>query len=709
MTTESMATDGAKTDGFELLGFSSTLALEVLAELGTDLDNLVQGGARGRLQGGALGSEPRLFLPGGLTQSSSGEPHPVYARLLEILELRAPHFERHELEIPQAGAGWWRLDQALPLLMLESSRDDEAAAEEEGEWLLIDRRGDTESSAKLVSDLRFHATHCRMAATTTSGGQSCLLVHVLADPERKPSLGGLTAAGALDDLDRLACFRSAERAIFLGGERVPSRRGLAAFCQIMTSLSPVMASSERLLAIVPREAVPRERKALEIYPLAGLDFLDQVAITPRPSAYAEIEVLPLSASDAELHRLQERILRAEPRVGHRLELRPGFPLVGSDRELEHLVAQLAELEQRRAYLESLRQPRPVLLRFTQHQLPALADAIRSFPSLEVRDGKIFYAFEATQANPAGWHYLLFNPAEAVQSEPYPPWRWAELAERIDDLAPRNETPRFWLDPLWADDYHDRGDCLVFVPQGRVLFPSLHSWKPDGMDVYLRDLLREWFPGQRGIERWPARALLLFDEIRPPDQKDPEIRIQVLDADGFVPLSEQIGWINDNLSLQHVLGGVQGLVSELAEQESRRLLAVRFAAQAEQAEAAFEAAATATNVRVAEGATELLDVMTDEIARIAERCRLASEEIPRMHALLEETAESLEQLKKFQGQVGGVAGVTSRRVEENLHWVGILDGELARLKTERDQVETRARRAIRELEERYRGLLEQLRW
>ena len=41
--------------------------------------------------------------------------------------------------------------------------------------------------------------------------------------------------------------------------------------------------------------------------------------------------------------------------------------------------------------------------------------------------------------------------------------------------------------------------------------------------------------------------------------------------------------------------------------------------------------------VAEGAAELLDAMTEEIAKIAERCRLASDEIPRMHELLRETA------------------------------------------------------------------------
>lgn len=694
-------------EGFELRGFSATSALETLAELGSAVEELAQSGVKGKIHGGVLGSEPLLFVPEAAAVRPSGEPSPSYGRLLEILEQRAPHFERQERRL--ADDGWWRLDQVLSLLLLESGRDDEAARPEDGEWLLIDRRGDAARAAKLCDDLRFHATHCRLAATAVPDGGDCLLVHVLADPERKPSLGALAAAGALDAVDRLAAFRSGERTVFLGGGRTPSRRALAAFCDLLAALAPAMATSPRLLAVMPRDAEAGVR--IEVYPLAGLDFTDQSAWTPAPSAYAEVEILSLAASAPQLRRLKERILGARPTVGHRLELRPGPAAERLDRELERVVGRLAELEQRRAYLESLREPRPVLMRFAAYQLPALADAIRCFPTLEVRDGKVLYAFEATEDHPAGCHFLLFHPDEAVQSEPYPPWRWADLEERLGEVVAEapNETTRFWLDPLWASDYHGAGDCLVFVPRGSVLFPSLHSWRPEEMDAYLRDLLGQWFPGERGVERVPEQALYLFDRVRRGDsaQEREEVRIQVLDRDGFVPLSEQIGWINDNLTLRHALGGVEELVARLAGEESRRRLAADFASRARESIAAFDAAARGANEKVAAGATELLAVMTEEIASIAERCRAASEEIPRMHKLLESTAAALETLESSTGKTGDAVAATVRAVGENLHWVRSLDEELVRLAAERERLAARVEEEIRELERRHAELLKRL--
>lgn len=690
-------------DGFELRGFSSTLALEALSELGDGLEALAESGARGRVRAGVLGAEPLLFIPDAAALEPSGEPRPTYRKLLEVLDRRAPHFERQEHRLE--GDGWWRLDQALSLFLIESARDDEPAEPEEGESLVIDRRDDAERAAKLCDDLRFHATHCRLAATTAPDGGRTLLVHVLADPERKPSLAGLAASGALDELDRLDAFQAGGKVVFVGGGRKPSLRALRAFCDLLASLAPGMASAERLVAIVPH--VDEAGIRVELYPLAGLDFVDQADITPAPSARAEVEVLSLVRSEAELRQLRQRLAVAQPRVGRHLELRPAPPSEGPDRELEHVVGKLAELEQRRAYLESLRQPRPVLLRYTQRQLAALADAIRRFPSLEVRDGKVLYAFQATEDNPAGWHYLFFNPGEAVESDPAPPWRWAELEERLDLDGPPNESTRFWVDPLWADDYHGAGSSLLFVPRGSVLFPSLHSWRRAEMDTYLGNLLRQWFPDERRLAGLPKRALYLFDEVRLETGSRGEIRIQVLDQDGFTPLTEEIGWLNDNLRLQHALGGVEELVARLSDREAHRRLAAVFEREARRAEAAFELAAHHANEKLAEGATELLDAMTEEIAKIAERCRLASEEIPRIHELLRETAAALERLKLARARAGDAVSATTRAVGENLQWVRLLDEELDKLEADRDRLEMRARMAIEEVERRYRGLVRRL--
>ncbi len=60
-------------------------------------------------------------------------------------------------------------------------------------------------------------------------------------------------------------------------------------------------------------------------------------------------------------------------------------------------------------------PRPQLLRFTQAGLPALADALGSYPQPVIRDGLMQYAFQSTKRHPNGLHYLLIDP-KAVKSE-----------------------------------------------------------------------------------------------------------------------------------------------------------------------------------------------------------------------------------------------------------------------------------------------------
>src|SRR4029079_5688497 len=92
----------------------------------------------------------------------------------------------------------------------------------------------------------------------------------------------------------------------------------------------------------------------------------------------------------------------------------------ASRELDQLWSQQAYLAQRIAYAESLRRPRPVLLRFTSEQLGALAHTIYSFAPASLFESRprVRYAFEAPRREPAGFHYLLIEP-DAVRRGPDP--------------------------------------------------------------------------------------------------------------------------------------------------------------------------------------------------------------------------------------------------------------------------------------------------
>jgi len=163
-----------------------------------------------------------------------------------------------------------------------------------------------------------------------------------------------------------------------------------------------------------------------LYPLDHLDFIDETAITPPVSDYAQIQVFDLKSTPQAREQLAEAIKNAKPEVGYKLELRKGHQLEKADADRLSIMEKLIELENKLAYLNSVSQPKPLLLRFTQHQLPALADAIRSFPPNDVRKGYILYAFQATNSNPLGWHYLWFDPSATIMTEPYPAWRWTKL-------------------------------------------------------------------------------------------------------------------------------------------------------------------------------------------------------------------------------------------------------------------------------------------
>ncbi len=681
--------------GFLLAELSPTETLEVLARLGEQLGPLWQRGLKVlELAEGPLGTYAGIYEP------QSADPGPAQRHLREILAEMAPHAEPrpHRLGRERSLA----IDAALLWLLLASSGGDDGARAAEGEWLLVANDLDPEQAAKLSEDLRFHATAVYLAPCTIGRkGQRLYLFHVRADSRRKSSFLGYFAGRGAQGTQMLAAYPSQESLIFLPADRAPSRRALGAFHRALLANPQLFKARQitadakgRLLAIVP--PLPGARPTAIVLLLGLVGFVDHTAVAPSPAPLLDFEVHQLEAGHRALEALRCAVAGAQPYVGYRPELRKTRRTEGSDREIRRLEEQIADLNHRLNYARSLRRSQPVLLRFGERQIPALADALRSFRFSALLDGRLRYGFQASQDRPGGWHFLLWDPSEAAMVEPYPPWRWLGLG---------GDTRFFWLDPLWAEYYLDHTPAsLLFVPRGLGLFPTLHAWEPGDMDRELRRTVAQWFPANRGFLDKLAEPIYIFDGEPSPQAR---IRIHVLDRKAFRPLTQRIGWINDHLILHRALGGIESYITALASRVSQRQLAERMKAECNASHDAFVRAAEQANQAIASGTSELLSAITSEIDAIASRCRQGEERITKMLAAMAEIDGALKRVEADTEEVDGALGTASELTAERLRIIEDMADRLRQAAEERTRAASQAAGEVdklRQSEERLRQLL-----
>lgn len=514
--------------------------------------------------------------------------------------------------------------EGVTQLLTHSGQSQELAQESQQEYLLVGRHIEKERAAELFEDLRFHATHTYMGIAETDAGTRYLF-HVRDDHDRRSSFLSLQGADFFPEGNILSGFSSHDSLLFLPQDIKPGRRALTYFCRLLqaaptlfglnSNSAPSEAASHRLLVAIDRlpaqkhlngqkntnqEPTDQKRATFELLYLAQLAFYSQIQVGPPAYEYADFEILDLKASEKALSELRDAIEEAEPYVGYRLELRRTKVREPIEVERKRLLDQQIELEYKLAYLNSISQPRPMLLRFTEKQLPALADVIRSFPGKVVRNGKIKYGFQSTQNHPSGLHFLYIEPQHAGTNELDPLLMW-------DDLD--NRPMRFWLDPFWARYYHHKGNqCLIFVPERTALFPGMHDWDVGSMDRYMRTIMGQWFHGRYGVGSIPAKPIYIFDGEPHPTEK---IHISVLDFANFRPLHTKLGWINQHLEIIDNVG-LDQFISEMADHTARKELADHISQQANAAEAAFEQAAQHTSKAIAAKISKLTDALSEEI-------------------------------------------------------------------------------------------------
>lgn len=576
----------------------------------------------------------------------------------------------------------YALAQVLAWLLLNAPQDEDSPPDRTDEMMVVARNLEPVDVQSIFEHLAFHATAVRVAAAERTAGRAYFF-HVRDDQARRSSLQSAMAGGLLEGAGLLRGFRVEPFTVFLPDEAMPNQFALEAFARLFRYAPKIFGISKLIRAAGPLAALigqaaqgsSRTRKQrMELLYLGRLTFHNRVDLTPLP-AMAEVQIHDLQDSFEALARLQTDLRHARPRVGYRLALQP-LGVTGSyETERRRLHERIAEMEYKLAYLESMEQPRPTLLRFTARQLPGLADVLRGFPLRVLQEGLIRYGFQSSKHQPGGWHYLFFEARDAVLQHLDPLVYWRDL-----DSPPM----RFWLDPFWARYYHGRGpNALVFVPEGMGLFPAMHDWDSATMDQYLRRSVSQWFGKSNEEATLPEQPIYLFDQ--PADAKD-KILVSVLDLEKFEPLHTQLDWLNDNLLLVEELG-LARVMGEMADTLRSQELAGEVRQRARASLEKFEEIARQAAESVAQRMTTLTQVFSEETARLAMETFNTSTEMGEME-------EGLRRLTRVKKDMREIAETTENQLGEAMSKTDLLSAELRNLEKKINE-SLRARNRVNE--------------
>ncbi len=525
-------------------------------------------------------------------------------------------------------------ERSLAWLLLESGEYGKRSSPEEGHYLVVVSDIPEAEVAKIFGQLNWHPTQLKVAACTEAH-RTVYFFHVRHDENRLSSFADLVASGRLARTAILAPFNARGFTVFLPADQSPAASALkdfGALCHSVPGLFGLAVGGEirkNLMAIVPQPAERGSLSAADAFLLHNLEFVHKTRVWPR--GLRELEIHRLTDTDGAIAGLRQQIARLDPEPGYRLELRRLPRSHSHEIELERIEEQRRILYERRDYLRSFVDPPWRLLRFTQRQLRTMAEVLCRFAIPDVKEGEVRYGFQAAHdqtdpAQAAGIHYLLFDPSQAPLATPFLDLAWQESGE------PRSS---FWLDPYWDYTYRKGATSLVFVPEDYALFPVLNSWDEENdeenMDRYLAQSVRDWFEGDLRLQKLPKRPIYLFDEHPDPDM---DVKLVILDQDGFNFVKEKLGWISSNLALLQPIPDAEDLILEISNALSCRKLAEKAKAEAKRATQEFETAAKETREAVEETLAGLLDILTREISETSERIRMSTQQITKYHRQLD---------------------------------------------------------------------------
>ncbi|GAB5387740.1 MAG: hypothetical protein Alpg2KO_07080 [Alphaproteobacteria bacterium] len=552
------------------------------------------------------------------------------------------------------------LSEGIAALLLNSSADaatdgDRARAQDH-EMMVIAAGADADAAARLFDAFNAQAAGLRVASYTDEAGQGGgHAFHVLNDRRMGSTADGLIAAGLGKGVEVLHLMTRGGARVF-----VPPRQKMSALAveavQSLIAQAPTALGLSKRAATGDRPALAlvqaKDGGPIDLITLDRLTFADKVALYPEESTGVVVRRQRLQPAVEGRKALKSAISDLGRRNGYELELRKARGADNPTREIERLREDILALEERQAFLMGLNQRRQVLLRFTSQQLPAMMDAVRCFPLADLGRGWVQHAFSASQQDPAGVHYLMYDPSETVMNAPWPLAGW--------EHALGGPPMRFMLDPWWASHYGQDGSrSLVFVPDGETLFPPLAAWETAGMDDWLREMLDQLFPDRAFAETLPKRPAYVFDRQEMHGNQH-GLTLTVLDQSGFAPLIERLPFVNRQMMLFDRLKS-GGMLDRLARASAMKELAEEVGAEADVAVSRFRERAEQINEAVADDSTKLELVLRNELAAAATRARDLVTELTRIHtdvddfaSLLRDAAKDVEILTTHYDRISALA-------------------------------------------------------
>lgn len=442
------------------------------------------------------------------------------------------------------------------------TRADAIFPQDAKEFLLVSKEPIEPQAARQFEQLTFHPTKTRWLFSPPYR-----ITQVLHDLDRVSTFPSLIAADCLPDIHLCVSNNSlAGKKFFLPFQIAISDQLLAYLSRLIENapewfgLPGQSAQRSGVLVLLGTTDRMAQGMSATLIHFFESDLIDGSEIAPSPQNLINAQILNLTNSREAMQNLQTAIAESEPCVGYELALYNTKASEEIEIERQRLEEKKQEIEWRLAEIEEMTQTRPILLRFTQAQLPALADVLRRLPEKLLgadptkermnhrpavpnqprrllQQDCLLYGHQYNREHPSGLHFLCIPPQLASRVELYPLLAWEFEGE---------PAMRYWMDPSWARYYYEGkpDNCLIFTPYGQALFPPMHVWQPDDQSKYVRDLMSKWFHGVGGAQKLPEHPIYLFEKA---DKVEGGIYISVIDANAFVPLKTRLEWLNTNLT------------------------------------------------------------------------------------------------------------------------------------------------------------------
>lgn len=585
------------------------------------------------------------------------------------------------------------LAKSLPLLALSTSTRGVTAAERiANEYMLVGQEMDSKEFERAAGLFRYVNIPTQVSRTTLNDKPVALFYLMLTD---KGALKNVQEG--LGNYPLLGAYKTGKGdTLFMPLERTVDRDCLGALAELVRTAhmvwgkEPPRPNSKLLLALdVTRDL---QKNLVQVWYLASLEFVapDWTQI--------QVQVHALQYSQKEVDALRQRIRDSAPPWGYPLELHAMERLAPdwATYDVTRVRRRINELEALVKYLESIQVERPRLYRFTQKQLPALANLIANFPPHVLAEEKLKYGFESNERNPEGLHYLYFEPSIDPLARPDPTPMWTHLD---------NEPMSFWLDPYWAKAYYDplseeqrkNPDCLIFVPEWSAMFPAFHDWDAESIGKSVANFMREsalqWAKAStaRGSNEFrraaldkfqpPAKPFYIFDET-----VDHTVHISVLDSKRFVPIKMRLDWLNQNLYLHSELG-TETLIRMLADPIQRWKHVKSFEERAMTAEDNFRRLAEQTERRIA---TTMENMVNETVSGLENIRRKTIEAILRIRELNRRLVE----VEKKYADLNGTPEDIEKGFQDTRAFLNQLEDALRTLEV---QADTKVGQAVSERE------------